>query len=323
MTTVAEVARRVLSDVASDAGHPLAALWVAERYEKAMTRFRPRQLRQRGELVQPGTLATGTITVAQGSDQVVPDATALALWQPLTQLVGRSFRCQDAEWYAIKAVDPVTGTLTLQSPYVIVGGSGLGYEIAARFLPLAPNARWLGVFVHMRLWQQLRGPIPADALDAEDPARTWSQGVPGCVADVGTTLVNGKEVRLVEIYPYAKVDELIHYTYWSLPLTLKLNDEIPTFLPSYTLKDGALVNAMRYKAGQAVSAGKLEEAAYWRNEYRSQETMWSKSLDDIARSDRGADDITFLLRGYSRSWRGWDGTIMTAHDEAWARSGGP
>jgi len=320
MAIVSDIARQALSDTASDAALALAAQWVNERYREMVTKIRYRHLRRVGAVVQPATIIDGTVTLTQGSNVVTPDATALAIWAalPAPGVVGRFIRSQDNVWYKIVQFDGAAATLEV--PYVIVGGAGLGYNLAARYLTLADDAQWLGDFMHMRLWRQL-DVISLDELDLAAPSRNWAQGVPGCVADLGVTIsVSGTAgVRQVEVYPYAAVDEVISYVYWSIPRTLKFDDEIPAVIPAYTLKEGILIDAMRLKASQAITMGKVDEAAYWRNEYRAQETVWKTKLADAARADRGVSDTTFIVKGYgSRYSTGWGFDIRTAHDQVYA-----
>src|SRR5882724_3912983 len=150
MDSVQEVARSVLADVATDAGHVLAAQWVVERYVELVSKVRYRHLRSVGEVVVPATVLAGTVTLTQGSKVVTPDATALTAWSalPITALIGRSLRAQDNEWFLID--DVVGGTLLLHTPRVEASVVGSGYQIAARQVALDPSARWLGDMVHMR-----------------------------------------------------------------------------------------------------------------------------------------------------------------------------
>src|SRR5882724_5153904 len=101
MQSVEEVARAVLGALATDAGHVLVAQWVVERYTELVSKVRYRHLRQIGEVIVPATINAGTVTLTQGSQVVTPDAIALAAWSalPLTDLIGRSFRAQDNEWF--------------------------------------------------------------------------------------------------------------------------------------------------------------------------------------------------------------------------------
>lgn len=322
MSQVSDIARQVLSDVSSDAGHILASTWVARRYEEAMSKYRPRQLRRLGEVIAPATITTGTVTVTQGSTTVTPDADALAAWALIAQdgLIGRSFKGQDQTWYEIAQF--TNSVIILKSPYILATAAGIGYAIAAQKVALAPDARWLGRFVLQRLWRPLLT-VSLDELDGTAPGRVWDQGTPSAVAEIGVAPVAGVgDVRLVTFYPYPKVDELIHYVYWAFPLTLNFDDEVPRVIPDYTLREGALIDAMRYKMAKAIDAGALEAAALYRNEYRAQETLWKAKLADAARGDRGVDDVSFILSSYGGVGGQPGVDIRTAHDEVWARWGG-
>lgn len=321
MPIVSDIARQVLSDVSSDANLVVACEWVAKRYEEMVTKVKYRHLRKVGSVIQPATIVDGTITITEGSVTVTPDATALALWNavPNDGLIGRFLRSQNNDWYEIAQY--VGGVITLANPYTVEGGTGIGYNLAARYVALAADARWLGDFMFPRMWRRLET-LSLDALDAAAPGRPWSQGTPACVAEVGVGISVGGQpgTRLVEIYPYARDAELITYVYWTLPVTLGFDDEIPRVIPDYTLKEGALINAMRWEASRAARMGELEKAAYWRNEYKMQETKWYRViLPDAARADKGVDDISFMVQGYGSRYGLWGSDIRTAHDQVWSQ----
>lgn len=324
MTTVEEVARSVLADVTTDAGHVLAAQWVAERYVEMVSKVRYRHLRRLGEVVVPATQQSGTVTLTQGSRVVVPDATALAAWQtpgPLTALIGRSLRgAQTVDWYEIAAVNGTN--LELVTPWQPATVAGTGYLIAARAVSLDPNVRWFGdTMVLMRTRQPIHV-VPLQSLDEGAPSRDWATSWPRRVAETQRAPDGTKRV---EFYPYPAQNELVHYVFWSLPLTLAFDDPLPKEIDGYVLKEGALINAMRYKASQAADKGKADVAAYWRNEYRAQETVWQNKMRDAARTDRGTDDVTFILSLWGqRGTNGMDNWDFptTAHDLVWERWGG-
>ena len=318
MDSVQEVARSVLGAIATDAGHVLVARWVAERYTELVSKVRYRHLRQIGEVIVPATVTAGTVTVTQNSPVVVPDATALAAWTalPMTALVGRSIRVQEQEWYLIEQV--VGTTLVLQVPYVSATVAGAGYQIAARQVALDPTARWLSQtgMIHMRTATPL-GNISLDLLNIRAPQRNRCSSPPQVWAEVDR-LPDG--TKRIEFYPYPSVNEVIHYVFWSVPPDLGFDTLLPKEIDGYVLKEGALVDAMRYEASKAARAGQADVAAYWRNEYRMQETVWRDKMRDAARTDRGVDDVSFILQGFRGNGWGWAyGDIATAHQQVWSQ----
>lgn len=315
MASIEEIARGVLSDTGTDAGHVLCAQWIADRYVELVSKVRFRHLRKLGEVVVPATVTAGTVTLTQQSPVITPDATALAAWNALgslNTLVGRSLRAQDTEWGIIDAVEG--STLILRTPRVQASVVGTGYWIAARSVALDTSARWLGEFVHMRRRQALLS-VSLTELDLDAPWRDQLSAPPNVVAEVERAADGTKRV---EFYPYPNVDELIHYVYWAIPPTLGFDDILPKEIDAYVLRDGALIDAMRYEASKAARMGKIEQAAYWRNEYRAQETSWRDSMRDAARTDRGMDDVSFIVQGMTGRRPGW-GDITTAHELVWSR----
>lgn len=316
MPTTEEVARDVLAAVGTSAGHVLAAKWVSDRYVELVSRVRFRHLRRLGEVVVPATITAGTVTLTEGSRTVTPDATALAAWVAVAQdgLIGRSFRAQDNEWYVVDGFDGATITLT--TPRVEASVAGSGYSIAARTVALAPSARWVAPYmIHMRTRNRVIN-VSLDTLNFGAPTRDRQSSPPDVWAETGR---NAAGAKLVEFYPYPNVNEMIHYVYWEIPPALEFDAPIPQEIDGYVLREGALIDAMRYEAAQAARTARLEEAAYWRNEYRAQETKWeNKYIPAAARTDRGVDDISFILAGVGSRWGGVsDRDITTAHELVW------
>ena len=98
-------------------------------------------------------------------------------------------------------------------------------------------------------------------------------------------------------------------------------DNIPTEVDAYVLKEGALIDAFRYRMSQEANANRIEAAGFWRNESRAQETKWEQYIMEAARTDRGVDDVTFMLNYLGISGHGgYD--IIDAHDEVWIRGRG-
>lgn len=316
MPTTEEVARDVCAAVGTDAGHVLAAKWVSERYVELVSKVRFRHLRRLGEVVVPATITAGTVTLTQGSKTITPDGTALAAWNAVANnaLVGRSFRAQDNEWFIIAEFDGAT--VTLRTPRVEASVVGSGYSIAARAVELAPTARWIAQdMVHMRMRNVLPN-TSLDLLNLREPTRQRQSSPPRTWAEVGRAPSGAK---LVEFYPYPNQDELIHYVYWEIPKALGFDDPLPQEIDGYVLREGGLIDAMRYEAAQSARKGVLDAAAYWRNEFRAQETKWREYIRDAARTDKGVDDVSFILSGFGSGWSVGDRDIISAHDLVWSR----
>jgi hypothetical protein len=178
---------------------------------------------------------------------------------------------------------------------------------------LATAARRLGAFVHSRQRRELTT-VSAGELDIIAPGRILAGGLPVYVAEIGEDSSGYKQV---EIYPPPEESELIHYVYWKLPTTLTLSTTLPQSIDPYTLKEGVLVDLYRFEKSRALRLGNMEAAGHWGNEEARQRTIWRKAIDHAIRSDRGVDDITFIVQMLSGGTR--SGDIKTARDDLYAR----
>ena len=317
MPTVEEVARDVIASIDTAADHVLAGRWVGSRYRQLANQTRMKHLRRVGALTLPASITAGLATVARGSSTVTGDSTAQAAW--IGDLKGRWFRASTV-WYEIENV--VDSALQLVEPYAEGNVSAGGYNVVARHVVIPKEARWPDLFVHMRRRVRVET-LPTEFLDAIAPERNEINDVgPSWVAEVGADHKQNAG-RLVEFYPYVKTNaELIHYVYWAEPSVLALEDEIPQNIPDYVLREGALIDAMRYESGLAMRNGQVEQAAFWRNEYRAQNTHWERIRLDAFRTDDGIDDLVMFLKESGITFRG-QGDIRNARDEIWARGARP
>src|SRR3972149_3322057 len=130
-------------------------------------------------------------------------------------------------------------------------------------------------------------------LDAEAPERPLAGGsAPTCWTEVGSRVTSdGVVAKVIEVYPYASTDELYHYVFYPTVPTLRLQDELPPEIDEHVLREGVLIDAMRGEAAKAIRAGGLEAAAFWRNEYRAQETRWERTILDAFRASAATDDL--------------------------------
>lgn len=310
MATVEQVAREVLAAIDTQAGHLLAVQWVSERYRRLCSRSRFRHLRRLGEVVLPAVVTTGTVTTTNGSRTVTGDATAQAAWS--NALVDRMFRASVA-WYRIASYEGTT--LTLASPFSETAVTAGAYTIAPRMVRLADDARWISDdMVHLRSRQLIRG-IPRAELDFQVPDR-YNASDAGPVVWAGTESAADGTLQ-VEFYPVPTQDELIAYVYWAQPPMLRFDETIPPQVPDHVLREGALIDAMRYEAAKAMRMGALEQATYWRNEYQAQSTRWERDILDAIRADRDVDDVTFILQ--SRGLPGVRKDVTTAREMVYDR----
>ena len=312
--TVEEVARSVLGAISTSANLLLAARWVSERYQKLCSRTRFRHLRTVKELLIPADIADGTATFVRGSRVITGDATARSVWD--ARVVGRHIRAATT-WYLVE--DATAGELRLTEGFG-EADTASAYRVVPRHVTLAPTAKWLGDFVLMRRRRPLRNLTLAE-LDAVAPERQRIT-TPDVWAEIGYGLTpDGERARTVELYPYADDTELVHYVCWEMPEDLSYASAIPAVIDPYVLKEGALIDAMRFEAAVAARAGQIEVAAYWRNEYRAQATSWERDILEAIRGDKGVDDVTFIMQRAGVPASEID--IVTARDEVFVRGARP
>lgn len=287
MATVENVARAALGDLAVDDGNVLRARrWVTDRYREFANR-RLKQRRKVGTVDIPASITTGTVTVAAGTNTVDGDADAIAAWAS-QDLIGRYFQTL-VSWYRISGCDG--DTLQLDGLYNEAAVAAGGYRIVARTVAL-PNVQFLGTLVHARRRRPLQD-AKARHLDTFQPNRQYSTGGPWFFNEVG---VDAAGSRLIEIYPYSRTVEQISYVYWErVPDLFGLTDVLPDVVDIQALKEGVLVDVMRYKMAVAADSGQAEMATFWRNEYRMQETKWKDAIQRLVKADGGVDDLALLL----------------------------
>ncbi len=317
--TVEEVARRVLANIDSDANFLQACTWVSDRYRQLCSRARLRHLRRIGELSIDAPVSTGTLAVVQGSATMtagIASPATLALIAEGDSLRGKYIRCATA-WHRINdfAIVPTGFELHLDSPYTEDSNAAASYRIVDRFKELDTSVRWISqTMVCMRR----RTPVEMSTqkeIDLVDPSRVLVLGYgPTVWCEIGSS---EKGAKLIEFYPFSERVETIHFVYWPEPPVLKPEDDLPPGIDAYALTEGAMIDAMRYEAAKATRAGNNDSAALWTNAYRSQSTQWERIILDVIRTDRGVDDLQFILR--TTRYR-YPGTAITnARDEIFAR----
>lgn len=317
MPTVEQVARAALRDLGNEPGLVSAAAWVQERYEELCSR-RLKHLSRRCAITVPAAITAGTANVTRGSDIVLGDATAQAAWNAASQdIVGRYFQAGNV-WLKIVELTS-TPTLRLEAVYTEASNTAASYKVVQRHAVLPEDVQYLATYAeNPRRRRKLWVCAPAE-LDLSYPERTYFAGGPDYLVDMG--IDEGKNARLVEIYPYSTQAETITLRYWAKPKKYALRDELPSFITVVDLKEGVLIDAMRWKMNQALGAKDKEGAAHWRNEYRAQETRWRATfLPQLVKRDQAVEDLALVMRsGMRQGMR----DVRTARDEIFIRGNRP
>lgn len=349
VSLVEDVARQLISLVDSSIPGPTAEQWVIERYRDLVSRYKAKHLRDVYSAYIPAPMTTGTVSVTYDSPFVTPDSTALAAWLTYsvgggpgypaavtgpTGFVGWYFRLFSGRvWYKVLNIDANTGVMELETPFsqdtsgnisgtVITGNS---YYLLPRYINLDPRVRFIGTIV-MDSWYRELPLISLDTLDIRWPARWLVSFPPWCAAEIGTNLTVTGQPKKLEVYPYPQVSTTIHYTGYRHPPYLQASDPIPPTIDDQLLLEGTLEKAYRWMAFQCgnprnKSMFNVEAAATFRNMAAEQRTVWERSWPRAARADRGADDITMILRTgrWNRGPNDYD-PVQTAQQQ-WLSSG--
>jgi hypothetical protein len=307
--TVEQVARKVIADIADETAFVLAADWVNERYQEYVRRCKPRHLMKVGELNLAAYITGGSITATRGSNIITGDATAQALWN--STLNGWYLRTRTA-WYEIAYFNSSNSSLILKSDFGEDDVSSGTYYIVKRFYALPDDVKTIGKLLNSRQMIQMEN-IHRDELDAIASFRPMIGGTLRFWCDQGADEETG--TRRIEIYPPPQEVEMLIYTYWQDPPRLELDALLPRFLDPYVLKEGALVNAFRYKAAKAADAGKPDIAQFYANWHERQETKWTAKMRSMAIAERGADDQSIILKWNLQRSNAGQSDIMTARDQ--------
>lgn len=271
---------------------PACAKWLDNRYKELVARVRFRNLRSVGELSLPAIVTTGTITVTRGSTSVAGASTTFETEISAGTQEHYYFRTRSA-WYKISSITNDTA-LVLASAFAESSVSAGSYEIVKRTHALASDARWLGEFVHPRIRRKI-DTYSRDEFDIAFPGRTISGRWPEAVCQDG---VDSNGYIKVELYPPPTNTELIRYVYWTLPTALTLASTIPAQIDDYVLKEGTMIDVYRAAKIMHIEKGNVEAAAVYANEEAKQRTIWERKILDAIRTQRGTDDITFILESF-------------------------
>lgn len=311
MATVETIVRAALGDLAVEQHQLLNGVrWVNDRYAELAGTVRLKQLRRLGELTVPAVITTGTVSVTNGSDVVTGNATAVAAWTTLMQ--DRYFQI-DRVWYRIAGTTLADNVFTLAEPYAGRTASAQSYRIVARYALLHQDCRTIIGMVHDRFNREI---IPRSLtwLNMLAPERFYQLGGPQAMVDLGEDAATRR--RVIELYPYSNETEHLRYAYYAKPPRLGLDDELSASVDQDALKEGVLIDVMRWKMAKAADEGKVEIAALWRNEYRAQETAWMKTLQRLIKADTVLEDLAWATRA-TNGGRPY-GDITTARDQVWA-----
>ena len=313
MSTVDEIVKDIMSVAPAQVDPIAAARWLDNRYKELVTKAQFSNLRKIGELSIPGVIDTGTVTTTRGSTSVAGASTTFETEVGSGTQEHYYFRTSNA-WYKIASITNETA-LVLASAFAETAVSAGTYQIVKRTHALASDARWTGKFVFPRLRLEVKK-RSRDEFDLSYPGRPLVGPTPQIVCLDG---VDSNGYLQVEVYPPPENSELLRYVYWSLPTSLTLSSTIPAQIDAYVLKEGALIDVYRKAKISQIELGNVEAAALYANEEQKQRTVWRSIVNDAIRTQRGSDDVTFILESFGG--RRGSAEIRTAREQilnAWS-----
>lgn len=285
MDTVESLARNIAGIAGLESEVNLVGLWISDRYVELANANTLRSLRRTSQTVIPAPFTQGTISVTEGSQQIVGVATN---WT--ADLEGQYLR-QKTNWYRIANVlSPLE--LRLETIFTEGTATEAGYAIINQRHKLPADRRKLGPFRLQRLRRTIL-PSTKEGLDHFDPSRFNLNSAPEWIVEQERDADNNVQI---EVYPYSRQDELFDYVYWERPKPLDWQQALPQFIDPEAMREGVLIDVYRHKIFKAAAEDDVNKAGLFRNEFRAQETRWERDHKHrLLRQDDALDDLEMVL----------------------------
>lgn len=332
--TIEQIARQVKAEMDSQVALEVVAQFVSQRIQEVYSKSKFKALRRYGELDLQAAIGSidgssgGTVTVTPGSTIVSGDSTAATVWNNAVE--GRFFRVWPLKtWYRIARFDP-PATLTLDSPVsterntdLTIGTplAGQSYYIVQKFVPVAPDARYLGTYVLPYLYQPFTFLSPEE-MNRRYPSRMLVGPYPWAISEFGSDWTQSNKPKIVEVYPYPLIATVLPYTYWCAPPVFHLDDELPPTFDPHIAREMAMIPVYRYEYIRWLKQGNIQAAEVMKNEFRTQESRMEEWIDQALKSDSGSDDRTFIMERWPNRRSADFDPITTAQADVWSRSEG-
>ena len=305
LTLVEDIARYVLSLMASPAPLPLVAGWVNFRLAELAGLKRLHTYRRVRELSTPAPYSTGTVTATRGS----PNVTGVgSVW--IAGHAGWYFRSATT-WYRVANASSIT--LTLESDYAEEDVAGASYTLVQRYHPLPLDTQTFdsNQWVFGRTGDRLTY-ISQTELTLMDGSRYYTQGgLPGWLTE---TEPHVSGARQVEIFPYSPTSELFYYLCWIRPPALPITGQLPPFVNPTALCEGVKVDALFYDASHEREVATKQVLL---NEHRRQITYWDGKRHEALLMEQGTSDSQFMVQTLARRRGRVSHDIITAYDQVW------
>jgi hypothetical protein len=160
------------------------------------------------------------------------------------------------------------------------------------------DLKWFGTVIYdsngstlVRVLQR----VTLEELDDWYPTRAAVTGGPRVYAERG--LNAGGTARKIEVYPTcpATGGSLLRLIYWKTPTALTLTSSLPFGVDDHVMREGILIDVMRWESAKATRDGNAQAAELWTARVKEQERRWEDSVLEAIRADQGdADDLMVL-----------------------------
>lgn len=267
----------------------------AERYKELVTTAPIKPLTKTNiELIIPANVTTGAATATLDSNKVLGDAAALVVWT--TDLIGRYIRFDaNQKWFEILAFDG--SNLTISSPWIDGTVTEGGYRIVARYARLEKNIRRLSVVRNINLGIEVMR-MSLEDLNRRAPWRTTDGGGPLVYAEVGK---DGEDEGILEFYPFSKTTSFLQYDAQLQPRELQPDDEIPSYVDSFSLIEGVKLSILTRMSLNAYRKGDASAGANLGNEAARQRTIWKQAKNYFVAHSEVVADATAQVESYGRA----------------------
>lgn len=246
----------------------------------------------------PGEFQGGTITTTLGSNQIVGDATAQAVWNalpaqfPITQM---QIRLPAYALYDVVFYNPGTGTLTIDRPWAEPSGTGQTFMLYQAYFtsPVQDFKRWLAVRDFTNAASLIWWEWKQTDLDLWDPQRTVynlpDHVVPYKVDTRAGTSTSGW-LRF-ELYPH-QLAQLPYSLYFLRkgPTLVNNADTVPYPLSEKLVLSRARMLNYEYKEAQKGEQVARGSGADWKFLYQAANAEFQDEMKDIRKVDRDMYD---------------------------------
>jgi hypothetical protein len=231
----------------------------------------------RGQILCQGYTIGGSVTVTQGSTQVVGTGTS---WTPA--IIGRQFRIgYNTSLMTITQLNVGTQTLTLEMPWGGVSYTGAGYIISQNYVSPGANIKYIHTAKNLYMAWRLRLDYNQQSLDTIDPWRvnTFS---PSALAQMPPG-PNGE--YMVELWPVPNIVQSLPFIACVQPPNLVNDtDSLPPYIRTDIITKLGIADAKVYRGPKLNRFYDMVESQRLRGEAESELNILAMVDENLYRS---------------------------------------